>query len=509
MQLFHENELKFAEAIAALNYTNPFAPERIELEKTILGKDYREKGLAWSSASNPDICDPNVQNIMRKVEDFVFKLYKRLGDNAKTAGKELEVYENIVIYYLFEKYREALSGLIFKVSQVQVGRIYDSFEQDFQMFFSVSGHNFSERHAPLKTFEIYFQIHRAFYYIFDFIIGGSPASAQLRSSIWQSIFTHDIYRYNRTLYNKMQNITTLITGPSGTGKELVARAVSLSQYIPFDPGRKCFAVPFSELFLPLHLSAMPQTLIESEVFGHCKGAFTGAVQDRAGRMETCSEYGTVFLDEIGEINEEIQVKLLRLLQNRSFQRIGEHKERLFKGKILAATNRDLQQEICNGKFRVDLYYRLCSDIIVTPSLRDILAGSEAELMNFVVFISQKIVGVKEADYLADESVQWIKRRLGLDYDWPGNVRELEQCIRNVLIRGGYTPPTRPCQENPFEQFFRRAEQSGMTADELLNRYCEYVYRNNQNYIETAELLQLDRRTVKKRVTEAADADNQF
>src|SRR5205807_1091162 len=114
---------------------------------------------------------------------------------------------------------------------------------------------------------------------------------------------------------------------------------------------------------------------ESELFGHARGAFTGALQDRGGRLEECSALGSVFLDEIGDVDPAIQVKLLRVLQSRSFERLGETKPRRFEGKILAATNRDLAAEIRAGRFREDFYYRLCSDIVVTPTLADQLRAS--------------------------------------------------------------------------------------------------------------------------------------
>ena len=104
-------------------------------------------------------------------------------------------------------------------------------------------------------------------------------------------------------------------------------------------------------------------MIESELFGHRRGAFTGAVEDRSGWLETCGPHGAVFLDEIGELDAAIQVKLLRVLQSRTFQRIGETKPRRFEGKVIAATNRDLDEEIGAGRFRSDLYYRLCADVV--------------------------------------------------------------------------------------------------------------------------------------------------
>ena len=229
-------------------------------------------------------------------------------------------------------------------------------------------------------------------------------------------------RYRRSLYRRMHDVTTLVTGPSGTGKELVARAIALSRYIPFDSQREMFVTNLDGAFHALNLSALSPTLIESELFGHRKGAFTGALEDRVGWLESCPPLGTVLLDEIGELDASIQVKLLRVLQTREFQRIGETTPREFKGKLIAATNRDLDAEMRAGRFREDLYYRLCADLIATPSLRDQLRDSPDELPNLVLFVSERVVGADEASDLADEVLACIERDLGADYAWPGNVQ---------------------------------------------------------------------------------------
>lgn len=500
MNLFTDGELKTAKAVAALNYTNPFMPERVALEKVILGNKHREHGPVWNVHSRNGDSKLNILGIGGVAEDLTLKAYQRLSrGNVKPDKAEFGVYEDVVIYHLFEKYRDRMTNPIYDGSKGDVKYdFYNDFKADITHYLKIKGCNFSSKYSPCRTFEIYYQIHRAFYYIFDFIIGSSLPVAGLRASIWQSVFTHDIHRYNRSLFKMMHNVTTLITGESGTGKELVAFAVAMSQYIPFDETRKEFKADFRELFHPLHLSAMPHTLIESELFGHKKGAYTGALQDRVGWMELCSEYGTVFLDEIGEISEAIQVKLLRLLQNRKFQRLGETQNRLFSGKILAATNRDLIDFIRKGRFRGDLYYRLCSDIIQTPSLREQLNGSNEGLDNLVHFLASRIVGRDEADDLATEVLKWIKKNLGTEYTWPGNVRELEQCVRNILIRGEYKPSC-TISEYGDSDLISVLSKCSMTADELLDQYCAVVYGKTGSYLQCASKLGLDRRTVKKRI----------
>jgi len=207
----------------------------------------------------------------------------------------------------------------------------------------------------------------------------------------------------------------------------------------------------------------------------------------------------VFLDEIGELDGEIQVKLLRVLQARTFQRIGESRERPFRGKIIAATNRDLAAEIRVGRFRPDLYYRLCADLIHMPTLREQLSDDPDDLRNLVRVIAERIAGDAERDALTDEAHSWITKRLGKDYPWSGNTRELEQCVRNVLIRGAYEPPSDATKAVGADSLFGAANAGTLTADDLLRRYCTHVYAMTGSYLETARRLGIDRRTVRAKV----------
>jgi transcriptional regulator with PAS, ATPase and Fis domain len=281
----------------------------------------------------------------------------------------------------------------------------------------------------------------------------------------------------------------------------------MARYIPFDPKTRTFAGDYSQSFYPLNLSALSPTLIESELFGHRRGAFTGALEDRAGWLETCPPLGTVFLDEVGELDPAIQVKLLRVLQTRTFQRLGDTKTRSFRGKIIAATNRDLAKEMSSGSFRKDFYYRICSDIVTTPSLREQLhehadaGGNRRELEALVHFIARRVVDDEEAGPLTEEVVRWVGKHLGVDYPWPGNFRELEQCVKNVLIRHEYRPPE-AAGGAPADRLAEELMTGKLTAEELLQRYCTVVYSQTRNYEETARRLGLDRRTVKAKVDAA-------
>ena len=207
--------------------------------------------------------------------------------------------------------------------------------------------------------------------------------------------------------------TILVTGESGTGKELLVRALHRNSRRSGKP------------FVPINCGAIPRELLESELFGHEKGAFTHAIRTKIGRFEM-AQGGTVFLDEIGEMDLSLQVKILRVLQEREFERVGGGKTIKADVRVVAATNRDLEEEVRKGTFREDLFYRLNVIPIVLPPLRDrgedVLVLARHFLKNFCANNRQANLGMAEevADILAR-------------YSWPGNVRELENFMERMSI----------------------------------------------------------------------------
>jgi DNA-binding NtrC family response regulator len=349
---------------------------------------------------------------------------------------------------------------------------------------------------PEHIFALFFQVRRAFVLIFDKLYGTGPAAAELRAQVWQSAFTHVPRRYARSLTTRMDDLPTLILGESGTGKEVVARALAGGRFRAFDPSSATFAPPGA--FEAMNLAAVPTTLVESELFGHCRGSFTGAVSDRAGRLEHLGIGATALLDEVGDLDGSVQVKLLRVLQERSFSRVGEDRVRTFEGKVIAATHRDLAALVEEGAFRADLYYRLAGDVIRTPPLRDLVAGDRAELLRLIRLVTSRMFDAGRADDaedLAEQAVEAIESGPGMGHDWPGNFRELEQCLRSVMVRGRYEPRRRRTPGGLSATFegMRRCE---LTADSVLSAYCGHAVEVAGGYEPAARLLGLDRRTVK-------------
>lgn len=208
----------------------------------------------------------------------------------------------------------------------------------------------------------------------------------------------------------------LITGPNGTGKELVAHWIHEKS--------ERAAAPFIEV----NCAAIPSELIESELFGHVKGAFTSAVKDRAGKFEAADK-GTIFLDEIGDMSLSAQAKVLRALQENMIQRVGAEKDIKVDVRVVAATNKDLKKEIAEGRFREDLYHRLAVILIKVPSLNDRRDDIEVLINHF----ADKIAGEHGTapKKFSQDAINLLK-----EYDWTGNIRELRNVVERLIILGG-------------------------------------------------------------------------
>jgi DNA-binding NtrC family response regulator len=275
------------------------------------------------------------------------------------------------------------------------------------------------------------------------------------------------------------NATVLITGETGTGKELVARAIHTNSSRRYSP------------FIAVSCSALPETLLESELFGYEKGAFTGADRTKKGRFEL-AHGGTLFLDEVGDISLMTQVKLLRVLQEKNFRRLGGTELVEPDVRLITATNRDLRKAMENGSFRSDLYYRLNVVNIDLPPLRE--RKEDIPLLAAHFINKYNVEFNKRFDRLDDEALA-----LMANYHWPGNVRELENVIERAVVIG--RGPAVEARHLPF-----CAPQPGIEADhtETLED-MEKVHvrtmleRHQWNIAKTARVLNIDRTTLHKKI----------
>jgi transcriptional regulator with GAF, ATPase, and Fis domain len=341
---------------------------------------------------------------------------------------------------------------------------------------------------------------RAFFFIEHNIVGRSGCMVKLRESLWNNVFTHNIDMYEAYLWNRMEDFSTLILGPTGAGKGTAAAAIGCSGYIPFDAERGRFEENFRRAFISLNLSQFSETLIESELFGHKKGAFTGAVENYRGVFDRCSPYGSILLDEIGEVGEQIQIKLLRVLQERTFVPVGDHQQRRFSGRVIAATNRPMARIRLDSILRDDFFYRLCSDVIQVPSLTERIRQDHGELKDLVSHTVLRILG-NTSPKLVNQLHRQIVEQLGYDYSWPGNVRELEQCVRRLLLNQSYKPFTSDMPQTLSAFLGRSVSGCSIDLQSLISGYCYLLYQHHGTYEAVAQTAQLDRRTAKKYVNQ--------
>ena len=276
------------------------------------------------------------------------------------------------------------------------------------------------------------------------------------------------------------NATVLITGESGTGKELVARAIHTQSYRRDKP------------FIAVSCAALPESLLESELFGHEKGAFTGAYAQRKGKFEIADK-GTLFLDEIGEMSPNIQVHLLRVLEEKEFTRVGGNEPIKVDVRLITATNKDVKKAIAAGQFREDLYYRLNVVSIELPPLRE--RGEDVPLLAEYFLRKFARENQKKTAGFSPEANSFL-----LKYDWPGNVRELENAIERavILTKNSYVEVEDLAQENLLTA--HRQVTSGKKLSELeKNHIVQVLIETGGNCSEAARILGISRMTLYNKI----------
>jgi DNA-binding NtrC family response regulator len=409
------------------------------------------------------------------------------------AGAECETMRIVLLYEAYARFRGALDALV--VAQIESGDTPVPVRFAPEVLALLGQRGLAEEEAH-RVFAIYFQIRRAHHFIAEGLVGGSACMREFRRRLWENIFTHDMRHYERCLWSRLEDFSTLLLGETGTGKGAAAAAIGRSAFIPFDSRKQTFAESFTRTFVSLNLSQFPETLIESELFGHRKGAFTGAVEAHEGVFARCSPHGAIFLDEIGEVSAPVQIKLLRVLQERVFSPVGSREQVRFRGRVIAATNKPLATLRGPGGFRDDFYYRLCTDSITIPPLRERLAEEPRELDALLSHILARVAGDAAAE-LRPIVVEALRGLIRGHYAWPGNVRELEQAVRRILLTRRYAGEQPASPVDRATRFTTAVANGTLDADALLAGYCALLYERCGNLEEVARRTHLDRRTVKR------------
>jgi DNA-binding NtrC family response regulator len=469
------------EVVAQTAFCNPFSEERTKLDARIIGHPLEP------------FCETHLDEMTQVISGRVQKLEAQgMADVRKYSGAQRDLMQTVFLFELFHVYCRAIDQLI--LDQVKLGDQPAPVSFAGELLRRMRGRGIGQAES-VRFFAIFYQLRRAYHFIVRGLVGHSPCMREFRRHLWQNVFTREVRLYDRYLWDRMEDFSTLLLGETGTGKGTAAAAIGRSAYIPFDERRGCFAESFMRGFIALNLSQFPEALIESELFGHRKGAFTGAVEAHQGVLARCSPYGAIFLDEIGDVPVPVQIKLLQVLQERTFCPVGSHEPARFRGRVIAATNRRLETLRSAKLFRDDFFYRLCSDVIEVPPLRQRLMEDPEELPRLLHHALAGMMG-EPAKELVLPIEATIRQAVGADYPWPGNVRELEQAVRRILLTGGYTGSVSPKSAGLREQLVAGIEAGTLDADALLAGYCQVLYEREGTYEAVARRTKLDRRTVK-------------
>jgi DNA-binding NtrC family response regulator len=477
----------FLARIHAAVGTNPFGDERVAIDREIAG--------AGADVPRAEVLD----RLLALLDARLRAIDKgRAVDLRRFAGRDRELVETGILFAAFHRVAPALDERIRREIAGERGAF--PLARDTLAELVARGIDDDEARHSLA---IFWQMRRAYWFIETQLPGTSRSMRRLRQALWNDVFTHDLRLYARLLWKRMEDFSTFFVGETGTGKGTAAAAIGRSGWIGYDARKDRFESSFLDAFLAINLSEFPETLLESELFGHERGAFTGAVARYEGVFARSRAHGAIFLDEIGEVAPPVQVKLLTVLQDRTFRPVGSHASRRFEGRVIAATNRPIAELRASGALRDDLWYRLSADVIEMPTLRERLEEDPAELDVLIGAIFDTMLGERPRE-LAVLVKDAIARDVGPDYRWPGNVRELAQCIRRVLLTRRYAPePAVAPDASDIERALLAASGDGTwAADELVGRYCAALHARLGTYEAVAARVGLDRRTVRKHVLAA-------
>jgi DNA-binding NtrC family response regulator len=491
--MLKSRERTFFRLLVETVYANPFDSDQGRIAR-----------LAGHEGSTPAVSQANrYGELMPALERHIASLDARgLERIERFSGDDPALMRLVYLFHGYQRSIPSFDALIAHQTRDRPGRSDLDWTRD--LLATLEGRGFAPAEAS-RTIALYYQVRRAYYFIERNLVGRSAPMAELRRALWDSVFTCDLATYAACLWGRMQDFSTLLLGETGTGKGSAAAAIGRSGPIAYDAQRASFTSGIEATFTATNLSEFPEGLIESELFGHRKGAFTGAVEHHEGLFARCQDQGTLFLDEIGDVSLPVQTKLLRVLQERTFAPVGSHEPRHFGGRVLAATNRPLEALIADRGFRRDLFYRLAGNIIRVPCLRERLADSPQELVELVDALLARVLGGEEALGGPRERVLEALAALPSDYAWPGNVRELEQAVRRILISGRYRPDAAAPAPGP-DPWLAAVEAGRLDAQGLLGGYCRRLVERHGTIEAAARIIGLDRRTV-KRHSNAAHAAN--
>jgi DNA-binding NtrC family response regulator len=524
-KLFGERRLRVLNPISFLYSTNPFETTFHALQAFALGAT-EYGGGAVEEREPAERLAPHADALF----DEMVEAADAIRAGLEVDDEDAEVQQGVALFALFQRYGRALQGVI--DDRGVAAPFYDRFAEDHAR---ALGHARATAPPAPLLFAIFYQMRRAFHFISTRFRGPAPCVGAVRAALWKANLGGDVGAYAGGGYLRMGATPVLITGATGTGKESAARCVGWSRFVPFDPGARRFAIPFDEDFHARSVVEAAGGLVESALFGHKRGSFTGAAGDAIGCLALPREHGTLFLDEIGELPRHVQAKLLRPLESREYVPVGETRPQKILGRLVFATHRDLPAMCGTGAFRPDLYERINAFVVRLPKLAQILAEAPASLAVYVAAMVAEVAGPEDRARWTARVVRTIEEQAPR-HTWPRNLRELRNYTHRFVLSGGDTPPpgedapaapaeaarapavvrgsgrtSRPPPRAPAravevddeappssEILGRVGKQGTLPLDDVLRAYVTRVYfLTGENLAETARRLGMDWRSVRK------------
>jgi len=491
MLTLNAEEKEFARLVHGTVFSNPFSDEHEELVRQ------------FSGVSDKVLTREIMAQVFARATEWVERFAaKGKADIRRYAKEDERLVKSLLLYETYGRFIKDLDQLIDEQIRAGDQPCPVPFAGDALSLLVRRGFSAADAERFLAFF---YQIRRAFHFIRESIPGQAPSARELRCHLWNNVFTFSRRWYEDFLWDRMEDFSTLLLGETGSGKGAAAAAIGRSGFIPYDGGRGCFEESFNRNFIELNLSQYPETLIESALFGHQKGAFTGAIADFQGGFARCTPHGAILLDEIGDVSTVVQVKLLKVLQERTFTPVGGSRTIRFRGRVIAATNQDLDELRRKKAFRDDFFYRLCSDIIAVPPLRQRLRENPLEMEILLEQVIGRILGAP-SPALVETIRETLEREVGPDYPWPGNIRELEQAARRILLTGRYLGDTHFRAADLRRRIHQQLDYGTIDAQGLVTGYCALLHERCGSYEEVARRTRLDRRTVKKYIQIHSDGE---
>jgi len=422
-------EKSFLSNIQKIVFSNPYGDECRQACRTFSNGKIEHPADLLDSAST-------------QVDQLLGKLRKEDNlDLARYSEDERWLLHHGVIFICYHRYAERFRKLIEEQFRQEGANVKVAFAAEALGIMTRAG---MSADIAKRYFAFFYQMQRALYFLDKTLVGTSPSMDRLRHDLWNTIFSHDFSLYEQFLWESIRSVSTIFVGEPGVGKEASAMAVIGSGFVPFEDKTMTFAEPFSEFFKEVNLAQHDGVRLESELFGHQKGAFTEAVENYQGVLSRCSAYDVIYLDGICKMPDPVQAKLASVLQHRTFTPVGSHTRQTFAGRVMASTRKTPKKLLADNDMREDLYYQLCVNEIHVPSLRQRFKEKPSEFELMISHVIHRFTG-QDSGNLVGRVIDGMPSHISPGYKWPGNVSELEQIVKKILLVKNYE--SKPTHDN--------------------------------------------------------------